>query len=511
MPPIPVPKGGVRPDLDPLEIGFGALSQGQNVVYQDGFFQVRPGPFLYGNNVAQRVVGYAQYTMSDETLRTVKGTTTGWWKFNAGTRLWVDITGAALTGSQDNLQVFRIFQKAGATHLLGQNGKDSPKKWDGNAAAYSNMAGSPPIARCMMVLFNYVLMGNLLSGGTVSPTGLDVSAEGNFDAGWGATLTKLLNDTPGPIRAMLEFDNFTGAIYKSDAVVKVYPQGSSEPFRFEWSKQQMSQAGVNFGPVGALAAVALDDGAHAILGEDYAVRLNDGVSLRSMGRAIQKQISDTANPAIMARAFGFYDSENRKIWFFYPESGRTDCNLAVCIDRDTGAMYPFRWDTLRFGAAARMYDETGLTIGELIGTIGGQTQTIGSFGQKAPRNFFGEIGGKTYIDIATTDDGAAIPFYSETGLQGIGGRKRVTVKSIDHLFKKAPAAQTVTMKLGKSNYGEERVLDTGDTIDIGSAGPYVTGHRKTGRYFSMRMEGNATQPVVWRGSDADVAPRGDRA
>jgi hypothetical protein len=507
--PIPVPKGGVRPDLDPLEIGFGALAYGQNVYYQDGFFQVRPGPYAYFNDIDQRPSGYAQYLHNDGSLRTVKATTAGWWKGNSGTRTWTDISGTALTGSPDNQQIFRVFQKAGATHLLGVNDKDSPKKWDGLAPTYLAMGGTPPIARCMMVLFNYVLLGNLSSGGTVSAVAVDVSAEGNFDSGWGSTLVKLLNDTPGSIAGMLEFSNFTGAIYKDDAIVNVYPQPSTEPFRFEFAKLQAAQAGINFGPVSAAAVFALDSGGHVLLGKDYAARIWDGAALMSLPYAIQKQIADTCNPALMTRAWGFYDGQRRKIWYVYPESGATDPNLAVCIDRDSYAMYPFRWDTLRFAAGARMYDETGLTIGELVGTIGGQTQTLGAYATRTPRNFFGEIGGQTFIDIATTDNGAAISAYAETGLEG-DARRKVTVKNIKHRFKKAIASQSVTVKLGKSNDGEDRVLDSGSSIDIGNAGPYYTGHRKTGNYFSMRIECNATLPVAWRGSDADVAPRGER-
>ena len=122
---IPIPHRGLMPHLNQREIGPEGLYQSENWVLRDGVFQVRPGSTVFGNDINQRATGYIQYRHSDAALRTVKGTIAGWWKYAAGTDLFTDITGTALTATAVQQQVFRVFQKAGATWLLGINSASS--------------------------------------------------------------------------------------------------------------------------------------------------------------------------------------------------------------------------------------------------------------------------------------------------------------------------------------------------------------------------------------------------
>ena len=442
-------------------------------------------------------------------MRIIRGMVLGWWKFNPGGNFWTDVSGTALTASPTQPTIFRAFQKSGATWLLGTNGSDTPNKWDGLTATYVVMGGSPPRARAMMVLFDYIVLGNLLSGSTVSGSAVDVSANKNFDSGWnGTTQTEILADTPGEIVAMMEMGKLQGAILKSDAVYNAIAIAASEPFRFEL-KDILSKGDVESGPASALLTVQLSEGLIWWLGKDGAGHAYDGISVMTLPYRIQKHVVDTANFASLTRGWGFYDRQRRHVWFVYPETDQINPNIGVIINRDTYEMYPVRWTTLRPTAGGKLDAATGITIGEAVGTIGASLLTIGEYRSTTPRIVIGDMGGQSFYEGGFTDNGVDIPHFFETGLAG-RDENFTTVKQIKHKLAKAAAAQSLTVKLGKSNYGETRVLSTGKTLAVGSVGPYVTGHRDTGKYFSLRLEGNASQLIHWKGALALVANRGQR-
>ena len=506
---LPPPLGG-KANRESTIIPPTMLVDCENFYSRDQTVRLRDGLSLLGQSLAQRITGLVQYFHNDGVLRMVLGTTTGWWRYDIATAQWVDITGIpALTAGDVNLQVFRVFQKAGTTTLLGVNGKDSPKKWNGIAATYSTLGGTPPDAKTMMTLANRVMLGFLTSGSTQSPTAIDVSALNDFDSGWGSVLVALLADTPGDIVAMQEMTAVTGAIWKSDALYLAIAQGATSPFRFE-----LRLAGIA-GPVSAHAVVPLQDGSQLYLANDFSVKVFDGASVRHVGGEngydLQRHIAATANSLQFGKAFGYLDKHRNMAWFYYPGIGQTACGHAVALDMSSGAFWPMRWTTQLFSGGLQAEVGSGLTIGELIGTIGGFDPglTLGDFASSVPRVLTCAIGGKTYIDIGVTDEGTAIPFFLETGLTR-STPQVVTISAVEHLFRQASTTQAVLAMIGVSQAGETPVFDAGTSLDISGSGPHLSQHRATGKLFSLRLEGTATARVEWRGADAAYASRGRR-
>lgn len=509
--PIPLPSRGVMPDADPENVPIGALIAAENWLWHDGELRVRPGNTKIGSSVAQRPTGYIHYKHSDGNSRVVKGTVDGWWSLSGST--WGDISGTALTGVEADLQVFRVFQKSGATHLLGTNGADSMKKWDGVAATYSAVGGSPPRARAMMVLFDRVIIGNLLSGGTISGLAVDVSAFQDFDSGWGTVFVGLIGiETPGEIMVMREMGSLQGAVYKSDAVVMAIAQDIGDaPFRFETKVTNIA------GPASAACVVPVSDGFHVILASDGAVNRWDGVTYDPLGGLVeggkfQAHIEKTANLTNINRAFGLYDSRKKHVWFFYPEAATSDPMVGIVINLNNLSMWPARlpWAV---SAGGTVKTSTGITIGELTSPIGSITQTLGEMGSlnQLDRLLLGRTNGQSHELIGDTDDSTAIPFSLRTGRHAFGnGARNKTVKKIEHRFARTPSAQNISIEIGISDSGEDETLSPAETVDISLAGKFKTRHRETGRYLSMRMSGSASQAVTYRGSFAHVRQRGAR-
>lgn len=504
--PIAAPKLGVRPDLDPEEVDDSSLADAENMIQRDGDFRVRPGFAQFGASVNQRPLGYIDYEHFDGATKVVKGTNLGWWNLVSGA--WVNITDPLnpLTGIASNPVIFRTFSKSGATWLLGTNGQDVAKKWDGTTATYFNVGGSPPIARCIAVCANRVILGNLLSGPTISPVAIDVSNFNDFDSGWGTQLVALLADTDGPIVSMLEMGTLNVAVLKSDAIFMLIAQTTgTAPFRIQWMRNLKPS-----GPAATRLATTLSDGSIAMIGKDGLLSIFDGASVTPFPYAIQKQIISTCNPAQLVRGHCAYDSDRRELWIFYPLTGSTDPNGGVMVNMVTQQVYPFRFPTFLATAAAKMNVATPITIGEINVPIGSITSTIGDFalGNGARRMIIGEIGGQSYQDTGASDDGTAIPFFWESPVRG-NIEHLSTITHIRHRFKPTPMSQDVSVRLGARNEGGDINYGDPQSFDIaGNAVKKITPFRSTAEYFSLRYEGDATQPITFQGAAIYAKQRG---
>src|SRR5262245_6473098 len=505
---LPMPTQGVRPDLDPTEVPPEALREAENWMRRDGRFRVRPGFVPFASLTNQRPTALVEYMHHDLSTRLVMGTVSAWWRYNAGTNAWVDISGGtALTASPSQQQVFRKFSKAGSTWLLGVNGKDAPKKWDGLTAAYTNIGGSPPIARCMMVVGDRVLLGNLTRA-TPSPVEVDVSSLSDFDSGWGTVLVKVLGEVPGEIIAMESMGFLQGAIYLDTAIALAIAQDGTVPFRFDFRTNVK-------GPVATQAVTPISDGVHAYLAHDSAVYLFDGTMPKSLGLAVQRQIDKTITTDRLARSWVAWDSAQQLLWVVYTAIGGQEPTRGVVISIPDAQCWPVRWNGYQPTCGASVTIPSGLTIADLTVPIGDLGSTLGEFDTQVPRFVIGNITGQTAGDSGLADGaGTAIPSFFETGLQPLG-ENFATVTDAEQFFIKSTGPQSVRVRFGASDYGEERVLEddptgTENELDLSEGGPYYTGHRLTTRFVSARVEADATQQVEWRGANVTVAGRGGR-
>jgi hypothetical protein len=183
----------------------------------------------------------------------------------------------------------------------------------------------------------------------------------------------------------------------------------------------------------------------------------------------------------------------------------------VSINVDDGTLWPHRFSSIIASAAASVISESPVTIGQLVGTIGSQTKTIGQYDITRLSLMVGGSTGQVYQDSGYTDNGSAIPAFFQTGLSDMGNPVTFkTVQEIDHVFSKAANSQSVSVSIAKSDYGDDLSLSTASTLAIGSAGPYKSGHRVTGRALGMRVDVSASQSVRWQGASVGVVQRGMR-
>lgn len=506
--PIPIPTLGLIKSVDRESVPPSALAEAENWIYRDRHFRVRNGLTALGSNtVSGRPTGIIHYDHSDGALRTVLATATGWYNFNYGTRAWTLLTGTALTATTQQ-QAFRIFHKGtpSVSYLLGVNGKDAPKKWDGNSAGYSDIAGSPPIARAMLILNNQLILGNLTSGVNISPVGVDWSAFGDFDSGWGAQATNL-RDTPGPIVFGEEMGNEHGALVKTDAAYRAIAQAGTVPFRFDWVKvPKDGGAAANQGKC------VIGDGRLVWLALNATLKVFDLNTVADFGSdSARVHLQDTIDSSLIGRSWMSYDSSTSEVLIVYASKGGSgDPDTGLIISKN-GSIYPMRWAGRKFSTGSYARITRATTIGDLKVNIGSIQKTLGELGISSVvrETIAADTNGQAVYFSGNDDLGSPISGVAETGLASLGsGSDFKTIKSISHRFNKPTDSQVVKVRVGFSRDGEDRTLEAGEDIDIASGETHVTGHRTTSRYLSMRMEVNASKPVIYRGSFVDAAPRG---
>lgn len=503
--PIQIPTLGLLKAMNREQVGPEGLTDSENWILRDRDFRVRPGLTPFGNSVLQRPNGIVHYDHGDGSLRTVMSTINQWRNFNYSTHLWT-IIGATLTSTTEQ-QVFRVIAQSGATYLIGTNWKDPPKKWDGTAATYSDIGGSPPIARTMLILNSRVILANLRTGINPSPVSVDWGNFNNFDAGWNQQGT-LLADTPGEIVIGEEMGNSAGALIKTDAAYRATAQTGTVPFRFDYVPvPQDGGAAASLGycrPGGGNTIVYL-----ALDGSLKAFDLNSVTDLGSEHARVH--IQETMDFTTIGRSWMAYDPATSEIFVVYPGKGGSGEPDNGIVLKKGGAFYPIRWGGRKFTAGACIRMSNPLRLDELTVPLGTITKTLAELGLgNTVRDILGgESTGQAYSFIGDDDAGTPIAFQLETGLSPLGdGSTFKSVNSVEHRFGLTTTSQPVNVQIGSSKHGEDRTLSGPQTIDLAEPITKVTGHRVTSKYLSMRFTGSATKPVIWRGSYVSAAERG---
>lgn len=503
--PIPIPTLGLIKSLDRERVPAEGLAEVENWIYRDGEFRTRAGTTILGNDVNERPTGFIHYDHTDGALRTVMATNTAWYSFDYGIGNWVGISGIVLTGGVEQ-QVFRVFHRDTPTksYLLGTNWRDAPKKWDGLAGG-SSMTGAP-IARCMMILNNKIILANLKSGVNPSPVAVDWSANLNFDAGWDAQAT-LLADTGGEIVIAEEMGNEAGALIKTDAAYRVIAQGGSVPFRFDYVAVPRDE-----GAAATKACCKRGNGLLVYLALNGKLKSFDLNTVQDFGTAEARiHLQQTIELSAIGRSWMAYNSALDEIIVVYPQKGGADEPDLGLIIKGDGSIYPVRWPGRQFTAGEYIKVTKPYTWEQLPVPWESIHKTFSELNAAATQHVIigGDLGGRAYLFSGETDQGGPIPARFESGLFNLaGGVNFQTINSIEHRYNRTVNSQTISVSIGFSKNGELRALSAPQMMNLQTAETHTTGHRVSSKYLSMRQEVLAQEPIIWKGSFINGTPRG---
>lgn len=473
-----------------------ALWSSANVLVRSGFLQPRPGltqhaatvltgrPTGIFNSTILASGAFQGDTFQNDTFQVasavppsllVVGTTQKLYAFYSS--VYNDVTGTPdLTAADGQLARFTSMALGSpqTLYVIHTNGADAPRQWDGVAASFSAVAGSPPNWTDIANISEHII-------GIVPP----------YSIRWGNTQVinsypaaneRVLSDTPDPLRAISPLGVQSGVVYKSRSLWDVVVTGSSvesEYFRFE-------PRNIVDGPAGP-AAVLNVDGAHLYMTESGRIGYYDGGTHFWVADGIWPLITTEIDADFTVRIFGAYDPKNRVAVFVYPKTGDSgDCK---------------GWAIVMLPNPQEGY--TGFITFHGSSTIAlsaGGDLRIGSSKALLARSTSGNR--RIYTWEGSDDAGSSFTGHFQTGLVAAPGLEFFTLEAYETLALRAAGYGSVTVK-PVSSY----ILDTeggtvaaGKTLDLTEN--KVLGSPKggdiRGRFFGLRYEFTQSASLTFR-------------
>ncbi len=502
--PWPLPQRGVLTNVHEFNVPPDALLSGSNWLYRRGEMIKRPGLAGFADNVNERPMGFMAFNHPLESDRIVMGTDAGWHHYDPITGTWTDVTeaGNALRGGPLSHCQFRTLDSSGQLLLLGVNGSDQPKLWDGETSAYRDIGGAPPKALAMAVSADRLILAEDLL--------VYVSDWLNPDSGYsGENQIFRLADTEGNIIAMNERGNLSTSIYKEKSVYTMTAQiDRNAPFRVD-----LVRKGIR-GPVSPAALFELEDGSDVYLANNGAVQRFDGVNVVSLGEHIQAYIQATWDVNYAGRSWGYYDHYYNEIWFFFPTSGDA-IDAGVMITWPDQAMFPVSYGNHSLTAGLHMNVADPIAYEDLAGVIDAQTLTFEECNQIGGYTIIGDPGGQVYTATGGSDGANDITSTMETGYNDFGDRRRFkTINDaewwIPYIVQGAPPSETILVKLGHTDQGETKEYTATKPIDLHSKKEKKTHHMQSARAFTMHISSSGQYQTTFGGAVMNGGARGTR-
>jgi len=234
------------------------------------------------------------------------------YKYNTSTEHLDDIhDGTNFTGTQDSpFSTEHFFDGSGAEILVISNFVDAMRKWTGTSTI-STLAGSPPKAKCLLSLRNYLLAGHTNESGTSYPRRVRWSALGNGEDWPVNNYVDLRNSNDWIISLNRHRDR--GVIYKENGISLLDYVGGDDVFNL--TENYIT----GIGPVSASAVIPYGryHDVHYILSNDLTIYRFDGVSCDPKSDKID-QVIKTINATNKGRTVGLALPTYSKVMWAIP-------------------------------------------------------------------------------------------------------------------------------------------------------------------------------------------------
>jgi hypothetical protein len=492
-----VPVLGERNDIPDNELPTNALRLCQNMMRsKNGTLDIRPGHERIGDDgPGGRIVGLVRFKTASGTEKIVAANKTGWWHWDGSD--WNDISGTALSGDDDDLARFQVFPVSGAFKVIGVNEANSPKIWDGVAATYSDLGGSPPTAIDVSAAANRLLL-------LASPDNVRISDFNNPEV-WpsGGGYSVRLPDVGDEMIGLGAMSRTSVGIFGEQSQYIARAQSGSSPFRFEKVSDQI-------GPLSKAVTVGVG-GVRWYLGDDGSIYRFDGNPCVEVSRAMQKFVQENLHFSNKRMSHGCYVQPLGKIFFWFPSStDNTYPSLGIYFDPITHEMgrlyYPggvtasASW---RFVAGVTWADVAGLTW-ETVSAVYPLWSSPG--GTAILRQLLGDQNGKVYgVGIGDgSDNGQPIEAKWELPLKSYAGwDKNIHPETFETFFRKTTTTTIFDLSLGYTDtLMDPPAYQAIDSFDISTdqRNDIDLAAVTEKRFITIRLRGVAPQgQVSWQG------------
>lgn len=310
----PLPVLGIDKSKPGEYVAARASTNARNVRIKRSVIEKRPGTGSLGVSLAERVMFLTEL---DDGLTThfVRIGMTKFEELNKDTLIWTSRAHAALTGTITDQFSVAYPLLSGSRILVYTNGKDAVRKWTGSGND-AVLGGSPPLAEFVLAYSGYLLLLNIIDGGTRFPWRIQWCDTGLPEtwSGGNAGSQNLLEDSNDITGGGYFGQYFT--VHKENAIYVCYLTQNSTVFRFE-------RRDTGAGTISHKTIQSLPTGEQAFLARD-GIRVFNGTNAPLIESPINDEIRDFLNPENAYKAWSKVVRELDEYWVGFPIGSDTE-------------------------------------------------------------------------------------------------------------------------------------------------------------------------------------------
>lgn len=447
-----------------------------------------PDVTVISSALGAKCVGAVSVRTSANTYQIYAGTATGLYRYNSGTLGWDDLSGATTFSVPDgDYWSFDLF----GSYLLATNISDGLFEIDtGSGTEFAATTGSPPKARFVSVVGDFVVLGCLENGqNKLHWSGLNDREE--WTTGTNFSDTQEFPDG-GVVRGLAGQE--AGLVFQEDTIRRMTLAGGSAIFNFSvLARQKRLRASYSLVTVGATCFAVMD---HGICAYTQAGETPIGVG------KVDRWLKATADAAWFLRIQGCVDpTETRIYWAFRSVDGSASSysDKILVYDTTLGRFSLINSNTDYIFPAA----SAGFTLEALddFGTLDTLTSSLDSAVWGGGTPAFGQISSGHILGFRTGSHMAGEIIATDRSLSG-GKRSLVT-----SLYPYTDCATVTASIAGKQTPADAASYSA-------AASQTSTGRiplRKDGRFHSVKLGFPAAADWTYaNGIDLGYVETGDR-
>lgn len=396
--------GDWAPDMP--DLGSNGITA-ENVIPWPGAYKSFPSVVEQSTAVNARAQG--GYFARDNTgnVYNFAGTVSKLYQQAVGSSNYVDSTrsvgGAYATGTLDWWEMAQW-----GNTVIAVNGVDDPQVITLSGANFAALGGSPPAARHIAVIRDFVVLGNI-DDGTPYPnrvhwSGINNSASWAISASTQSDIQDLQGDG-GWVQKIVGGEY--GLVFQERAVWKMTYVGSPVIFQFDMIERNRGA----FAPQGVIGwgnmvFFLADDGFYVIVGGSPAIPIGAG--------KVDTTFLSDLRTAFAYRIVSAIDPTNKLVMWFYPGSGSTDGTCNKCIIYNWAVK---RWSLVTGLAieAVMRWAATGYSLDSLDSLSGSLDALTDSLDSRAYVGGVQALAGFNSSHEAVTFTGTAMDATVDTG------------------------------------------------------------------------------------------------
>lgn len=277
-------------------------------------------------------------------------------KWNNTTSAWDDITGTALTATNNDAISIATPLLSGNRILVFTNNVDAMRKYNGTGNV-ALLGGTPPIPKFIVEFGAYLVCAYVTSGGNTYPCRVQWCHTGDPETWSGGNAgSKDLTEDGGDITGIANFGNFV-SVHKDSSIYLGYLVSSSSIFKFDRKNVE--------GTICNNTIKMLPTGDQIYLASS-GLRLFNGISAPLIESPVTDDLREGVNPSYVHRSWSVLVPEKDEVWIGVPLGSQTTADSIFKYNYRTKACHK---DTRSNITSAWLYNQSsGVTWDDLSGT-----------------------------------------------------------------------------------------------------------------------------------------------